>query len=57
MSACRLRNGHRKYLDPRRSTTDLLEMRRFLTWAMIVALAALLIGLIVTGALLSHRPG
>jgi hypothetical protein len=32
-------------------------MKRFLTWAMVVALAALLIGLIVTGALLARRPG
>lgn len=32
-------------------------MRRYLTWAVALALATLLLALIVTGALLSRRPG
>jgi hypothetical protein len=32
-------------------------MRRTLTWAVAVALAALLVALVVTGALLSRRAG
>jgi hypothetical protein len=32
-------------------------MRRYLTWTVALGLAALLIALIVTGALLARRPG
>lgn len=58
------RNARRaQYTDPaarHRGRADLHRiypaMKRLLTWAAVVALTVLLIGLIVTGALLSHRP-